>query len=90
MKKPEWRDYYVACLKELCDPAKDYLYYSRSISRIQGWHSRISPYIENDTGEGCVIMDVPADFGTTPFYRLLDTDPTVNFFRVKASVISAL
>ena len=90
LKKPQWRDYYVACLKELCDPANDYLHYDRSISRILSWHSMIGPYIDNDTGEGCIIRDVPADFGMTPFYRLLDTDPSVNFFRVKASVINEL
>lgn len=90
IQKPEWRDYYVQCLKELCRPDKDYLYYSYSIDRIKAWHRKISPYIYNDTHEDCEIIDYPASFGTTPWYRLLDTDPTVNFFRVKARVINEL
>jgi spore coat protein CotH len=90
IQKAEWRDYYVACLKELCDPEKDYLDYHHSIARIESWHRKISPYIMNDTGEDCEIRDEPASFGTTPWYRLLDTDPLVNFFRVKARVINNL
>lgn len=90
LKTPEWRDYYVACLKELCDPAKDYLYYHYSIERIKAWHRKIGPYVMNETFEDCEIRDEPATFGTTPWYRLLDTDPSVNFFRVKTRVINAI
>lgn len=90
LQTQEWRDYYVDCLKELCDPEKDYLYYHYSIERIKAWHRRISPYVMNETFEDCEIVDEPASFGTTPWYRLLDTDPSVNFFRVKARVINEL
>ena len=90
LQTPEWRDYYVDCLKELCDPEKDYLYYHYSIERIKAWHRKISPYVMNETFEDCEIVDEPASFGTTPWYRLLDTDPSVNFFRVKARVINEL
>lgn len=90
LKVPEYRDYYVACLKELVDPQNDYFHYDRSLPRIRNWYSVIAPYVMNDTGEDCEIVDKPAQWGTTPQYRLMDTDPSVNFFRVKTRVIDAI
>lgn len=89
-KIPEYLEYYIKCLKELYDIEGSILNYNYSVPRIKEWQARIAPFVPNDTLEDCKIEDRPAQWGTTPQYRLMDTDPKVNFFRVKASVIDKL
>jgi hypothetical protein len=83
----EFRKIYVDALNELCDPANNLFYYVHSIARINGWHDMMRPYVDNDTGEDCVIKDRPAGWGNIYDYRLLDAGSSMNFFKVKASSI---
>ncbi|MBR5205680.1 MAG: CotH kinase family protein [Alistipes sp.] len=86
----DFREMYIKALKVICNKNNDLLYYSSSISRIEKWHRLISNYVENDTDEDCVIKDRPASWGNHYEYRLLNTDSSVNFFRVKAASIEQL
>ena len=83
----EYRKIYVDALNELCDPANDLFYYTHSIARINGWHSMIRDYVDNDTEEDCEIKDRPAGWGNIYDYRLLNANSSMNFFKVKASSI---
>ncbi len=88
LKIPEYKEIYVNALKEICnDPA--YMEMSASIKRIKKWHSMISPYISNDTGEDMTIKDVPGSWGIYHQYRVY-TDCPDNYFRVKAETINRL
>ena len=87
LKFEEYRKIYVDALNELCDPNKNLFYYTHSIARINGWHSMIRNYVDNDTGEDCEIKDRPAGWGNIYDYRLLDASSSMNFFKVKASSI---
>ena len=78
----EYRELYISYLNELCDPANDLFYYTRSIDRIQKWHDMIRYYITNDTGEDMEIKDVPAGWGNCPHYRLLNASN--NYFVIRA------
>ncbi len=83
----DWRAIYLNALRELC--AGDELFaLEGSLRRIAKWHTLISPYIANDTGEDMSIYDEPALWGNHPEYRLLDRGAN-NFFRVKAASIPA-
>ncbi len=83
----DWRAIYLNALRELC--AGDELFaLEGSLRRISEWHTLISPYVSNDTGEDMSIYDQPASWGSHPEYRLLDRGAN-NFFRVKAASIPA-
>lgn len=84
--KPEWKAYYIACLKELC--AGDFGA-EASATRIKAWQNQIAPYVSNDTGEDMVIQDLPASWSNRPNYRILEQGSN-NFFTVKARVINSL
>lgn len=86
----KYRDRYVACLKELSDPKKDLFHVDASQKRIKEWHALIRAYVANDTDGLQAIGDYPADWGSTPFYRLLSGDDKTNFFRAKAKAIDKL
>ena len=58
-------------------------------ARIRAWHSKIAPYIDNDTGEDTSIEDKPASWGNHSEYNLLRSDGN-NFFTVKAASIAPL
>ena len=79
---PEYKALYISYFKDLCNPEKDLFYYTKSMERIKNWHTMISPYISNDTGEDMEIRDVPASWGNCPQYRLLSTDN--NYFIIRA------
>ncbi|MBR5822466.1 MAG: CotH kinase family protein [Alistipes sp.] len=83
------RAIYVEALKELCSEQNDLMHYTRAIPRIKQWHRMIEKYLPNDTGENCEIVDTPGR-DSNPEYRILDESPDVNFFRLKADVISAM
>ncbi len=87
---PEYRDRYIACLKELADPKKDLFNADASRKRIETWHRLIRGRIANDTDGLQALDDYPADWGSTPFYRLLTGDDKTNFFRAKAKAIQKL
>lgn len=78
----KYKDLYVSYLRELIDPSAGYFDYASSTARIRAWHSKISPYISNDTGEDMNIYDQPASWSNHGEYRLLENNN--NFFKVKA------
>ncbi len=82
---PEFKEMYTGFLKELCNPANDLFYYTKSMGRIQRWHDMIRYFIPNDTGEDMEINDVPAGWGNCPHYRLL-TLPD-NYFVTRAQYL---
>lgn len=79
----DYKALYVGYLKELVDPAAGYFDYATSAARIRNWHSKIEPYVSNDTGEDMTIYDAPASWSNHGEYRLLE-DSGNNFFKVKA------
>lgn len=79
----DYKAIYVEYLKELVDPTKGYFDQTTSVARIRAWHSKIAPYVSNDTGEDMSIEDRPASWGNHGEYRLLE-DSNNNFFKVKA------
>ncbi len=87
LKFDDYRKIYVDALNELIDPNKDLFYYKASIARINGWHSLIRQYVDNDTDEDCEIKDRPAGWSNISDYRILDANSSMNFFKVKASSI---
>ena len=60
----------------------DLFYYTHSINRIKKWHTLISPFLQNDTGEDMKIKDEPATWADHDEYRLLTT--TNNYFIIRA------
>ena len=86
MQIPEYKEIYRQHLLNLCAASSGLLYYDSSMTRIRQWHKLISPYIDNDTGEDCVIEDKPAYWGNHSEYRLLELGSN-NYFQVKTSSI---
>lgn len=78
----DYKALYVSYLKELVDPSKGYFDQTASMQRIRSWHSKISAYVSNDTGEDMTIEDRPASWGNHGEYRLLENSNN-NFFKVK-------
>ena len=79
---------YLSYQRELVDPESDLMHYLDAKDRIEAWHEMIAPHVSNDTGEDMEIQDLPAWWGNHSEYRLLDPNPDVNFFRVKAAAIA--
>ena len=77
----------ISYLRELVDEDNDLMHYVAAMERIQAWQAMVAPYIANDTNEDMELGDRPASWGNHPEYRLLDPDPDVNFFRIKAASI---
>lgn len=83
----EFRDIYKQELLKLCSASERLFYYDASMERIRNWHKLISEYINNDTGEDCLLEDKPASWGNHGEYRLLELGGN-NFFQVKTSSIN--
>ena len=83
----DFRIKYISYLRELVDEENDLMHYVSAMERVQAWQALVAPYVANDTGEDMEMDDRPADWGNHPEYRLLNPDPDVNFFRVKAASI---
>ena len=90
----KWREQYKGYLLELISASNDYLDAEKSIKRIKQWHGQIGDFVNNDTGEDCVIEDRTASWSSgIRNYRLLtgndqggaNGDP--NFFRTRVRVI---
>lgn len=80
----EYETKYVEHLRTLASASSPNFFYTDwSISRIKKWHSMISPYVSNDTGEDMSISDVPASWGNASYYRILTGDKKTNFFKSK-------
>lgn len=84
----DYRKRYIDYLYELADERTGLLYYAASGERIRRWQERIEPYVFNDTGFDCYILDEPSPLSNITTYRLLDDGPN-NFFRVKCYAIKA-
>ena len=89
LKFSDFKAKYVSCLKELVVARNAYMDRQSAQARIRAWQERISPYIDNDTGEDTAIEDKPASWGNHSEYNLLKTGND-NFFPVKAAAINAL
>jgi len=89
LKFSDFKAKYVAYLKELINEKNALMDRRSSQARIRAWQSRISQYIDNDTGEDTFIEDKPASWGNHSEYNLLKTD-NANFFNVKAASINSL
>lgn len=90
MKYDDFREIYRAELMRMIDPSNGFMDYDSAVARIRDWHGRIQGMTSNDTGDGMEIKDRPASWGNHHEYRLLDPDPNVNFFKVKAETIKKM
>lgn len=89
----EYEDKYKAYLKQLA--ADDNLFAADgSKQRITQWHSLISKYVSNDTGEDMQIEDSPASWSSIKQYRLLSGNDKggnqgdANFFLTKIASLN--
>ncbi len=89
LKFQDFKARYVAYLKELVTAGNALMDRASSQSRIRAWQQMIAPYVDNDTGEDCLIEDKPAPWGNHSEYNLLKSNSD-NFFTVKAASINAL
>ncbi|MCL1867579.1 MAG: CotH kinase family protein [Paludibacter sp.] len=93
MSIPEYKEKYKSYIKELAQN-NELFKTEGSIARINTWHSMISQYIANDTGEDMAIIDKPANWGNCPFYRIFSgnenggTNGDANFFKSKIKSIN--
>lgn len=85
----DYKALYVGYLKELVDSSNSYFDQHASAARIRAWHSKISPYVSNDTGEDMEIKDRPASWSNKGHYRLLE-DSNNNFFKVKKDTYNSI
>ena len=60
-----------------------------SVSRIEAWQQKVSPYVSNDTEEDMSIYDKPAYWGNRSEYRLMDKGSN-NFFKVKTETVKKM
>lgn len=86
----ECREIYHNELLRVIDPSSGLLDFESASKKISEFQGRIKSYVKNSTNEGMAIEDKTASWGNHQEYRLLDPDPRVNFFKVKASVIKAM
>lgn len=86
MKIDEFKKIYGQALEELIDPEKGLFDIDASMSRIDAWQKKISPYVSNDTGEDMSIYDKPASWGNHGEYRIMSRGAD-NFFTVKTESI---
>lgn len=89
LKYNDFKDKYVAYLKELIDAKNSLIDRQSAQARIRSWQRMIEPYVDNDTGEDTVIEDKPASWGNHNEYTLLKNGSD-NFFTAKAASINAL
>lgn len=89
LKYNDFKDKYVAYLKELIDAKNALIDRQSAQARIRSWQRMIEPYVDNDTGEDTVIEDKPASWGNHNEYSLLKNGSD-NFFTAKAASINAL
>ncbi len=89
LKFSEFKAKYVTYLKELVDNSKGLMNRASAQARIRAWHARIEQFVDNDTGEDCLIEDKPAPWGNHGEYNLLKINSD-NFFTVKAASINSL
>lgn len=85
----DWKAKYVEYLKQLADPANDYIDAKRSAARISTWQNLIRNYVDNDTHEDTVIEDRPASWSLNQNYTVVKQGPN-NFFTVKKQAIDKL
>ena len=95
MSIAEYKEQYIAYLHELAE--SDELFAPEgSMTRIRQWQAMVEPYVDNDTGEDCVIEDRPAGWGNYPKYRLFSGEAgdgrneESNFFLTKIQALPSL
>ncbi len=89
LKYNDFKDKYVAYLKELINAKNALIDRQSAQARIRSWQRMIEPYVDNDTGEDTVIEDKPASWGNHNEYTLLKNGSD-NFFTAKAASINSL
>lgn len=82
---PEWKNKYIGYLRDLANPANDYIDASRSADRIRAWQDMIREFVANDTQQDNSIYDSPCSWGGFN-YHLLDSNN--NFFDAKVRTIN--
>ena len=87
MKYADFREIYRAELVRMITPGNGFMDFDAATERIKAWQDKVRDYAYNDTGNGMEVIDRPASWGNHHEYRLLDPDPNVNFFKVKAETI---
>ncbi len=87
LKFDDFRKIYKDELVRLVTPGNGLMDYESSVNRVIPWMDKIRDYTSNDTGEGMEVIDRPSSWGHHLEYRLLDPNPDVNFFKVKAETI---
>ena len=85
----DFRAKYISYLKFLVTTGNAMMDRATAQARIRAWHNKISPYVDNDTGEDTTIKDKPASWGNHSEYNLLNNNSD-NFFTVKAATIVSL
>jgi hypothetical protein len=85
-----YKKQYIKYLKALVSSSNGLMDYTSATTRIRAMQAMISSSVSNDTGEDMTISDNPASWGNYSNYRILDSNPSTNFFKVKAAVIDAL
>lgn len=83
----EYRTRFINYLKQLADPANDFIDPDKSRRRIKEWHNLIRKHVDNDTGQDTEIIDRPAGWSSTQQYRLLSDEN--NFFKAKINSINS-
>ncbi len=74
MKVETYKQQYGEYIAQLISETNELFCYTASSNRITQWHSLISPYTSNDTGQHMDITDMPASWGNASYYRLLTGD----------------
>jgi spore coat protein H len=97
MSITEFKETYMAYIKELANANNNLFDTDKSIARIQQWHAMIGNFIVNDTYEDMLIEDKPASWGNADFYRLFTGNDKggvgrnagdANFFKTKIKSIT--
>jgi hypothetical protein len=95
---PEFMNKYKVYIEQLIAPANNLFSFVASTNRIRTWHSMISPYVANDTGEDMSIVDGSyTGWAYLDYYTLLSGDdsgnastlPGANYFRTRIKTACA-
>lgn len=78
-----YRELYQQYLAQLLEEGSGLFDPAASMQRIAAWHQLIADHVPNDTGQDTEILDEPADWGRTGYYRLWEDDSSANYFMVR-------
>lgn len=87
LKIEKYKTLYKNYLMQLVADNSNLFDYSSSVNRITQWHNLINSGVINDTGDDNYISDNPASWSNKQNYRLMSSDETNNFFKVRKRTI---